>query len=167
VVIVQHVDQAFSPGLARWLSEKTGKRVELIEPGLRPGPGCYYLAGTNDHVILDDHLRFRYVSEPATLYYRPSVDVFFAAAAGRWPVPGAAALLTGMGRDGASGLKSLRDAGWLTIAQDESTSIVFGMPRAAAEIDAADRVLPLDRIAPAIADGLASREVRIHGARPR
>ena len=167
VVIVQHVDQAFAPGLARWLSEKTGKHVELIEPGHRPGPGRFYLAGTNDHVVLDEHLRFRYVAEPSTLYYRPSVDVFFAAAAARWPVPGAAALLTGMGRDGASGLKALRDAGWTTIAQDEATSIVYGMPRAAVEVGAAERVLPLGEVARAIADGLASRAIRDHGATRR
>jgi two-component system response regulator WspF len=167
VVMVQHVDQGFSHGLARWLTEKTGRRVELIEPGARPEPGRSYLAGTNDHVILDDHLRFRYVAEPVTLYYRPSVDVFFASVAGRWPARGVAALLTGMGRDGASGLRTLREAGWMTIAQDEPTSVVYGMPRAAAEIDAADQILPLGQIARAIADGLAVRKDRDHGARPR
>lgn len=167
VVIVQHVDKAFSPGLARWLSEKAGKRVELIEPGQKPESGRIHLAGTNDHVILDDHLRFRYVAEPSTLYYRPSVDVFFASVAGRWPALGVGVVLTGMGRDGASGLKALRDAGWLTIAQDEKTCVVYGMPRAAAEIGAADRILPLGEIARAIADGLPPRKSRDHWASPR
>lgn len=167
VAIVQHVDQSFAPGLARWLAEKTGRPVELIEPGQRPEPGRTYLAGTNDHVVLDDSLRFRYVSEPKTLYYRPSVDVFFASLAGRWPARGVAALLTGMGRDGASGLKSLRDAGWRTIAQDESSCIVYGMPRAAVEVGAAERVLPLGEVARAIADGLDFPKIRDHGASPR
>ena len=167
VIIVQHVDEAFSHGLARWLTEKTGRRVELIEPGTSPIPDRIYLAGTNDHVILDDHMRFRYVADPVTLYYRPSVDVFFASIAGRWPVRGSAALLTGMGRDGAMGLKSLREAGWMTIAQDESTCVVYGMPRAAAEIDAAEQILPLGQIARSLADGLTSRNVRARGASPR
>ena len=154
VVIVQHVDEAFSHGLARWLGEKTGRRVDLIEPGTCPQPGCVYLAGTNDHLILDANMRFRYVAEPRTLYYRPSVDVFFASLAGRWPVPGSAAVLTGMGRDGASGLKALREAGWATVAQDEATCIVYGMPKAAAELDAAEQILPLGQVAQALADGV-------------
>jgi two-component system response regulator WspF len=167
VVIVQHVDEAFSRGLAEHLTKETGREVELIKPGASPQPGRVYLAGTNDHVILDDRLRFRYVSEPATLYYRPSVDVFFASIAGRWPVRGSAALLTGMGRDGAMGLKSLREAGWATIAQDEATCIVYGMPRAAAEIGAAEQILPLGQIARALADGMTSRNLGARGASPR
>ena len=167
IVIVQHVDQAFSHGLARWLTEKTGRQVDLIESGGYPEPGRCYLAGTNDHVILDEHFRFRYVADPVTLYYRPSVDVFFASVAGRWPVPGAAALLTGMGRDGAAGLKALRAAGWATIAQDESTCIVYGMPRAAAEIDAAEQILPLKDIAPALVEGMNRRTGRPRREDPR
>lgn len=167
LVIVQHVDEAFSRGLAQWLSEKTSREVTLIEPGTTPEPGRSYIAGTNDHLILDEHLRFRYVAEPVTLYYRPSVDVFFGSVAQRWPTRGSAALLTGMGRDGAQGLKTLRAAGWSTVAQDESTCIVYGMPRAAAEIDAADQILPLGQIARALLDGLNPSPSRTRGASPR
>jgi two-component system, chemotaxis family, response regulator WspF len=67
-----------------------------------------------------------------------------------WPRPGVGVLLTGMGRDGAAGLLALRQTGWKTIAQDEETSVVWGMPRAAAELGAAERVLPLPRIAQTI-----------------
>jgi two-component system response regulator WspF len=156
-VIVQHVDSAFAPGLAQWLGERAGRRVELVEPGDRPLPGRVLLAATNDHVVLDEARRFRYVAEPAEIHYRPSVDVFFRSAAERWPEPGAAALLTGMGRDGAAGLMALKRAGWLTIAQDQATSVIWGMPGAAAQAGAADRVLPLSRIARAIADRLSQQ----------
>ena len=150
-VIVQHVDSAFAPGLARWLAERIGRRVGLIEPGARPVPGEVLLASTNDHVILDESRRFRYVAEPAEMHYRPSVDVFFRSAAERWPGRGAAALLTGMGRDGAAGLLALRRAGWLTIAQDEASSVIWGMPGAAVQLGAAALVLPLAEIGRAIA----------------
>jgi two-component system, chemotaxis family, response regulator WspF len=153
-VIVQHVDSAFAPGLARWLAERTGRRVELIEAGAQPLPGKVFLASTNDHVVLDESRRFRYVAEPAEIHYRPSVDVFFRSAAERWPERGVAALLTGMGRDGAAGLLALRRAGWLTIAQDEASSVIWGMPGAAVQIGAAALVLPPAGIARAIAERL-------------
>ena len=151
-VIVQHIDSALAPGLAHWLSEKSGRKVELVVADDRPLPGRVLLAATNDHVILDEARRFRYVAEPADMHYRPSVDVFFRSVAERWPEPGAAALLTGMGRDGAAGLLALKRAGWLTIAQDEATSVVWGMPGAAVKLGAAELVLPIGRIAMAIAD---------------
>jgi two-component system response regulator WspF len=153
-VIVQHVDSAFAPGLARWLAERTGRRVALIEPGARPLPGQVLLASTNDHVTLDESRRFRYVAEPAEMHYRPSVDVFFRSAAERWPERGVAVLLTGMGRDGAAGLLALRRLGWLTIAQDEASSVIWGMPGAAVQLGAASLVLPPTEIARAIAGRL-------------
>ena len=163
-VIVQHVDVAFAPGLARWLLERTGREVRLVEPGDMPLPGQTWLAATNDHVILDEATRFRYVAEPTEMHYRPSVDVFFQSVARHWPEPGAAALLTGMGRDGAAGLLALRRAGWLTIAQDEATSVIWGMPGAAVQVGAADRVLPLPEIARAITDRVRDRSHRLPGA---
>lgn len=156
-VIVQHVDVAFAPGLARWLYEKTGRKVDLVEVGATPLPGQILIAATNDHVILDTSLRFRYVAEPVAMHYRPSVDVFFQTVADHWPVPGAAALLTGMGRDGAAGLLALRRAGWLTIAQDEVSSVIWGMPGSAVQLDAANHVLPLSKIARAMTEHIRKR----------
>jgi two-component system, chemotaxis family, response regulator WspF len=163
-VIVQHLDKVFIPGLARWLSEKTGRRVELVKPGETPLPGQFLLTETNDHVILDESRRFRYVAEPLDMHYRPSVDVFFRSVAEHWSQPGAAALLTGMGSDGAVGLLALRQAGWLTIAQDKDTSVIWGMPGSAVQIGAAVRVLPLSKIAPAITDYFRDRSHRFPGA---
>ena len=94
--------------------------------------------------------RLHYSVEPRTVCYRPSVDVFFTSLAKNWPRPGVAALLTGMGRDGAAGLLKLRGLNWRTITQDESSSVVWGMPKAAVDIGAAEEILPLSRIAEAI-----------------
>ena len=166
-VIIQHIDIAFAPGLARHLTEGLGRRVDLAEAGERPLPGRTYLAGTNDHLILDSSRQFRYVAEPIANHFRPSVDVFLASLAQHWPEPGAAAILTGMGSDGAIGLLALRRAGWLTVAQDEATCVTYGMPRAAAETGAAQLVLPLQEIGGAIADRVRNRSFRTPGGNRR
>jgi len=147
VIIVQHVDMAFAPSLARWLDEHTGLKVGLIREGQGPEPGRVLLAATNELLIMTADRKLHYTTEPREINFRPSLDVFFSSVAANWPDRGVAALLTGMGRDGADGLLSLRRVGWHTIAQDERTSVVWGMPKAAAEIGAATRVLPIGRIA--------------------
>ncbi len=157
IVIVQHVDAAFAPGLGQWLSERAHRPVELIQDGTELTEGKILLAGSDDHLMVGSNRRLYYTAEPRTLSYRPSVDVFFKSVAARWPRAGLAVLLTGMGRDGAQGLLELRRLGWKTIAQDESTSVVWGMPRAAVELDAADQVLPLHLISQAIAAHLSSQ----------
>jgi two-component system response regulator WspF len=151
IVIVQHVDAAFAPGLGQWLSEQARRPVTLIAEGHWIVPGEVLLAGTGDHLVLGEDRRLHYSAEPRSACYRPSVDVFFASAARNWPGPGVAALLTGMLHDGAQGLLALRRRGWRTIAQDESSSVVWGMPKAAIELDAAELVLTLSEIAGAIA----------------
>jgi two-component system response regulator WspF len=150
IIIVQHVDAAFAPGLGQWLSEQSHRHVTLITEGHRPAARDVLLSGTDDHLILGEDRCLHYSAEPSDVSYRPSVDVFFASVARNWPKPGVAALLTGMGRDGAAGLLKLRGQDWRTIAQDESSSVVWGMPKAAAEIGAAEQVLPISRVADAI-----------------
>jgi two-component system response regulator WspF len=151
IIIIQHVDAAFAPGLGQWLSEQSRRPVTMITEGHRPDFGQVLLSGTDDHVLLGEDRRLYYSAEPRTVSYRPSVDVFFGSVARNWRRPGVAALLTGMGRDGAQGLLQLRGLGWRTIAQDESSSVVWGMPKAAVEVGAAEEILPLGRIAEAIA----------------
>jgi len=146
VAIVQHVDLQFVYGLVDWLAEQTPLPVKLAEEGERPEPGRVYVAGTNDHLVVGPDQAFHYTPEPRDYPFRPSVDAFFHSLATEWALPGTAALLTGMGRDGARGLLALRRAGWRTIVQDESTSVVYGMPRAAVEIGAAAEILPLRQI---------------------
>ena len=154
-VLIQHVDSAFAEGLACWLAERSGRRVEIARKGQRPERGRVVLAGTD--LVVGPDLRFLYIEEPRALSYRPSVDVFFASLVAHWHEPGVAVLLTGMGRDGATGLLALRDAGWSTIAQDEKTSVIWGMPRAAVELGAAQKVLPVSEIGAAIIGEVSSR----------
>ena len=149
-VLIQHVDVQFATDFARWLDGRTPLHVRPAVPGCRPEPGTAWLAATNDHLLMTPELTLDYSRDPVEIFYRPSVDVFFKSVAACWPLTGMAALLTGMGRDGAEGLLRLRKTGWFTIAQDEKTSIVYGMPKAAKDLDAVDRVLPLPSIATAI-----------------
>jgi len=147
IIIVQHVDRDFAPGLAEWLTTETGRMVRLIQPDDRPEHGSVMLAATNDHLILKASGVLDYTTAPKEYPYRPSVDVFFRSLRENGSAQGAAVLLTGMGRDGADGLLELRNAGWKTFAQDKATSVVFGMPRAAIEKNAAQMVLPDNGIA--------------------
>ena len=149
VVVIQHIDAAFAPGLVSWLRSRCALPVESARQGDAPRPGAVAVAATNDHLVLAPNGRFHYTAEPIDEPFRPSVNVFFESLLGHTP-PGVAVLLTGMRDDGAQGMAALRHAGWLTIAQDEATSVVFGMPRAAAERNAACRILPLSQIAGAI-----------------
>jgi two-component system response regulator WspF len=145
-VIVQHVDAQFAPGLVDWLNEQTALPVELAMAGCPVEGGKVLVAGTNDHLVLQSNLTLTYTEEPRDYPYRPSVDVFFSSIADCWPGKGIGVLLTGMGRDGAQGLMSLRSASWHTIAQDRATSVVYGMPKAAAELGAAVQILPIQAI---------------------
>ncbi len=116
------------------------------------------LSVTDDHLVLGEDRRLRYSPEPRSACYRPSVNVFFESVARNWPTPGVAVLLTGMFHDGARGLLALRRSGWRTIAQDEASSVVWGMPKAAVEIGAAEEVLHLDRIAERITRLVGNRQ---------
>lgn len=147
VVIIQHVDQRFAEELATWLNKQTSLTVTIAVHGESPQAGNIYLAGTNDHLIIDRSGRFAYVAEPRDYPYRPSVDAFFQSLAENRPGRDTAVLLTGMGRDGAEGLLKLKNQGWFTIAQDEASSIVYGMPKAAVELDAAKKILTPEKIA--------------------
>jgi two-component system response regulator WspF len=150
IVIVQHIDSRFAEGLAAWLRTQTAVDVRIARAGERPAAGAALLAATDDHLVLLGDRTLAYVSEPCAAFYRPSVDVWFESASRIWPGPLVAVLLTGMGRDGARGLLAVQQAGGLTIAQDQASSVVYGMPKAAAEAGAADEILPLRAIGPRI-----------------
>lgn len=148
IVLVQHVDQVFAAGMAQWLSSSSGLQVRLARDGEPPERGTVLLAGTNHHIRLLKNGTLAYTAEPVNEIYRPSIDVFFESVASYWSGDAVGVLLTGMGRDGAQGLKLMRQRGFLTIAQDQQSSAVYGMPKAAAAIDAAIEIRPLDTIAP-------------------
>lgn len=157
IVIVQHVDVQFAAGMAQWLSEYSTLPVRIAKEGDRPERGMVLLAATSDHLVFKAPDRLGYTPEPKDYLYRPSVDVFFESVNLRWQGTVVGVLLTGMGRDGALGLKALRTKGHYTIAQDQATSAVYGMPKAAAAVAAAVDILPLENIAAKLVNAL-SRE---------
>ena len=151
-VLIQHIDVQFADDFAKWLDGRTNLHVRPAVPGCRPEAGTAWLAATNDHLIMAPDLTLDYSRDPVDYFYRPSVNVFFKRAAAYWPYTGVGVLLTGMGRDGAEGLLRLKKFGWFTIAQDERSSIVYGMPKAAKDLGAVDQVLPLTSIGSAVVD---------------
>lgn len=161
IVIVQHIDTQFAPSMASWLGEQTTLAVRTARSHDQPEAGVALIASTNDHLIFADPHNLAYAFEPRTSHYRPSVDVFFDSVAAQWKGPVMGILLTGMGRDGAKGLKALRDAGAFTIAQDANSCVVYGMPKAAAEMGAAVEILPLDRIASTLVSFVKSKKPKI------
>ncbi len=150
IVIVQHLTEEFSFDLTAWLNTQSPLNVHLAIAGSQPRVNNVYIAHSNDHLVLDDKGCFAYTPEPQNIHYRPSVDVFFYSLARQCETAGIAVLLTGMGRDGALGLSELKRGGWHTIAQDQQSSAVYGMPKAAKELDAALEILPLNSIGNAI-----------------
>jgi two-component system response regulator WspF len=149
VLIVQHLSQPFMQGYADWLGAEIGRPVALARPGHLVAAGDTLIAGEERHLALGPDGRLVYRDEPRAHPHRPSVDELFDSLA-LHARPGIAVLLTGMGRDGADGLLRLRRAGWHTIAQDERTSVVWGMPGAAHRLGAAVETLPIEFIAGAI-----------------
>lgn len=148
VIVIQHVDSQFADGLASWLGYQTPLPVRLAKEGDHPQAGTVLLAGTKNHLVFSGPGTLGYTSSPVDSPYRPSIDVFFASLKDHWRGDLVGVLLTGMGRDGAEGLKTVHDAGHHTIVQDKTTSAVFGMPKTAIEMDAASEVLPIDKIGP-------------------
>jgi two-component system response regulator WspF len=159
VVVVQHVDEHIAAGMAEWMSHKSGRQVRVAQEGDRVQAGAVLLAGSFDHLTLKSPDRLGYTPDPADVACRPSLDVFFHSMSEMWPGEGAGVLLTGLGDDGAAGLKSLREKGLHTIAQDQATSAVFAKPKAAIAMDAAVDVLPISGIAPRLVE-ILSRKVR-------
>lgn len=152
ILLVIHIAAPFDLALAEWLDERSPLRVALARDGdalPAPGEGRVIMAPPDWHLVLERD-RLRLSSAPERHSCRPSVDMLFESVASELRDRAAACLLTGMGRDGAQGLLAVRCAGGATLAQDEETSVVYGMPKEAALLGAPERVLPLDAIAPAL-----------------
>lgn len=151
LLVVLHIDAAFATSFADWLGAQTARPVRVAqdrEP-VRGPPGQVLVAPAGHHLVIE-HGLVRLTSQPPRHHCRPSIDTLFESVAHDFGARSAACLLTGMGRDGATGLLAIRRAGGFTIAQDEATSVVYGMPREAVACGAADRVLPLHEIGHAL-----------------
>jgi two-component system chemotaxis response regulator CheB len=148
IAVVQHLPIGFTAAFARFLREHLELQVAVVTRPMPPAPGWVLLAPDDRHLVFVDHL-FTPSSAPAVGGHRPSATMLF-----RSLVPVAprtvGVILTGMGEDGVAGLRELRDAGGLTLAQDQKTSAVFGMPKAALEQGAAGQALGLTELAQAM-----------------
>jgi two-component system chemotaxis response regulator CheB len=150
IVVVQHMADGFMEGLANWLNDVCPLEVALGAAGKRLASGTVTIAPSGLNLIVHEHLRVTTQSPPPTQYHVPGIDATFNSVADLYGARAAGVLLTGMGRDGALGLKRMRDCGGITIGQDESTSAVYGMPAAAKSADAVDLQLPLPEISIAL-----------------
>lgn len=154
ILITQHIDSLFDVQFAKWLDGSTGMEVELAENGTIIKPGHAYVSPANVHLEVEavagqpGTYKTILSDEPPLHFLKPAVDKLFFSASEQAKDKVLAIVLTGMGRDGADGCKTIVDNGGMTIAQDESTCIVFGMPRAAIECGGAKAVKSLDEIAP-------------------
>lgn len=150
VLVVQHMADGFVEGLATWLDGLTPLPVVMAADGRRLRPGTVHVAPAGQNTVLRHGLRVELRPPPPGQFHVPGVDAAFASAAASLGDRVLGVLLTGMGRDGAAGLRKLRDTGALTFGQDEPTSVVWGMPAAAQALDAVEVELALPDIAGAI-----------------
>lgn len=150
LLIVQHMAPGFMEGFIEWLSKSSGPLLHLAKDGEYLQPGHAYLAPDGSHMTINKNHSIFLQGGPPREGLRPSVSALFESVANVYGGNSAGVLLTGMGRDGARELKMLRDLGAVTIAQDERSCIVFGMPYEAVKLGAANYVFPLDQIAPAL-----------------
>jgi two-component system chemotaxis response regulator CheB len=150
-VITQHINGQFAGAMAKRLDDQCAPHVQLAEADMPMLPGHVYIAPGNDrHFTVRNSSGKPYMRlRPGDLVsgHRPSIDMLFNSVAREFPAKAVGVLLTGMGADGAQGLLAMRNAGCPTIAQDQATCVVYGMPKVAVELGAAQFVLGLPRIA--------------------
>jgi two-component system, chemotaxis family, protein-glutamate methylesterase/glutaminase len=154
ILVILHIDAQFAGAFAEWLGQQIKLPVRLAQDGeaIEHAAGEVRLAPADVHLAVQAR-RIRLLASPPRNHCRPSVDVLFESLAVEASLRVAACVLTGMGRDGASGLLAIRRAGGYTVAQDEASSVIYGMPREAVLLGGVDRELPLADIGPLL-DGL-------------
>lgn len=152
IMVVQHISRGFLRGMADWLQTSTSLGVCIATQNEYLQPGRCYLAPDDFHMEIASNNRITLSSEAPEDGIRPSVTRLFRSVAAVYGEKGLGVLLTGMGRDGADGLKSMKDQGAITIAQDEDTSTIFGMPKAAIQLNAVDHILSPPMIAKMLMD---------------
>jgi two-component system, chemotaxis family, protein-glutamate methylesterase/glutaminase len=153
ILVVQHIPQGFSRAFAERLDRLCAIRVKEAADGDEVSSGQALIAPGDFHMMLQNGSEPRRVSiktGPRICYQRPAVDVLFQSVAAGAAKDAVGVLLTGMGSDGAQGMLKMKQAGARTIAQDESTCVVYGMPREAVRLGAVDQILRLQDIAPAL-----------------
>jgi two-component system, chemotaxis family, protein-glutamate methylesterase/glutaminase len=157
IICVQHISHGFLDGLIQWLSATCPLSLTIASPGNTPQPGTIYFPPEGKHLELDNQERFVCSDAPPVGGHRPAVNVTFKSVAQIYGREAIAILLTGMGKDGAEGMLKIWQAGGFTIAQDQETSVIFGMPKEAIEMGAVKQILPIQRIAPCLLNMTTSK----------
>jgi two-component system chemotaxis response regulator CheB len=150
VVIVQHISEGFDAGLAEWLNDQCDIDVRLGTDNAPLTPGVVHIAPSGSHMTITPAGRLKLSNEEPVDCQKPSATVLFHSVAAVYRDRAVCVILTGMGADGVDGLKSVKAAGGKIVAQDQSTCVVFGMPKAAIEVGVVDWICPIGQIAPAI-----------------
>jgi two-component system chemotaxis response regulator CheB len=156
VAICQHISDGFTEGLAHWLSTETPLKVLEAINDQKMEPGSVYIAPSGAHLLVRPDGKLVLDPRPPVRGFRPSCDLLLSSAAESFGRRCIGVILTGMGRDGARGLKEIRERGGRTIAQNEETCAVYGMPREAVMMGAAEQVLALDKIGPTLIEWVGS-----------
>ncbi len=148
ILIVQHISAGFAPGLVQWMSTRTRLRVELAAHGDLLQPGVVLMAPDDYHLQVNERGVVELSKAEPYKTLRPSANFLFDSLARVFGPHALGVMLTGMGDDGANGFEALHKTGGFTIAQDEESSVVYGMPREAVVRNAVDRVMPLGKMGP-------------------
>mgnify|MGYP001157840404 CR=1 FL=1 len=152
ILVVQHISRGFVRGVAEWLDRETRLRVKVAQDGERLAARTVYVAPDDRHLGMTDGHRVELANAPPVGGFRPSATHLFASVARVAGASAAGIVLTGMGSDGAEGLRALYAAGGRVIVQDMDSSVVYGMAQEAVRLGVVDRILPLDEIGPKLVD---------------
>jgi len=146
ILLVQHNTSGFDKGFVQWLDGYASINVVLAENDIVPSKGYLYVAPTDKHLIIGENgIDFDH-GEPIN-NQKPAADMLFKSATKKYGSELVGVVLTGMGSDGAEGIRCIKEAGGITIAQDEASSMIYSMPQSALQTGCVDLVLPLDKIA--------------------
>ena len=158
LLVVQHITIGFTQGLVEWLQHDCSLPLRIVHQSLLMTSGVIYFAPDDRHLLVRGKNLMDVSDAPRINHVRPSVDVLFESVARHYGGAVAGVLLTGMGEDGAAGMKAIHSQGGLTIAQNEATSVVYGMPKAAADLDACSLILPIQEIGPRLVSMLQAAQ---------
>jgi two-component system chemotaxis response regulator CheB len=142
IVIVQHIVDGFTEGLVEWLEMECEMKVKLGNDGDELTSGTIFVAPSRTHMLVDKYKHIKLDNSPPVGGHKPAANVLLSSVAEVFGSSAIGVILTGMGGDGAEGLKAIRDAGGSTIVQDEDSCVVFGMPKVAIELGAAQKIFP-------------------------
>ena len=159
VICVQHIESGFLGSFMDWLRLSSKMKISMAVEGETPRQGSIYFPQEDRHLTIDNQGRFRCLDDSALTGHCPSIDVMFKSAAKYFGGDVLGVLLSGMGADGAEGMKAISDAGGVTIVQNEKTCVIFSMPQRAIELGAADFVLPLNEIPSAIINQTSANQI--------